>query len=236
MAAVVSTLIQLDERGVAWITGTKVKVIEVATDKLAHGSSPEEMHFQYPHLSLAQIYAALAYYYAHQAEFEAEILRQAERAKAWAEAANDSAYTAADQGVRLVAIGSVTLIERETVNAYETHRDKNEAHPRHYYQGLRRGPIRRCRAARAGTPRRSAFGQCDYDGDVLGKSGGASSSSSRAAQERAGYGEQLLERLADDLTKRFGRGVSRQQSAAAVAQFYLSLASRLNSADSVWRI
>jgi len=53
MAAVISTLIELDERGVAWITGTKVKVIEVATDKRAHGSSPEEMHLQYPHLSLA---------------------------------------------------------------------------------------------------------------------------------------------------------------------------------------
>ena len=90
VAAVVSTLIELDERGVAWITGTKVKVIEVATDKLAHGSTPEEMHLQYPHLSLAQIYAALAYYYEHQAEFEAEIRRQAERAKAWAEAAKDS--------------------------------------------------------------------------------------------------------------------------------------------------
>jgi len=90
MPAVVSTLIELDERGVAWITGTKVKVIEVATDKLAHGSTPEEMHLQYPHLSLAQIYAALAYYYEHQAEFEAEIRRQAERAKAWAEAAKDS--------------------------------------------------------------------------------------------------------------------------------------------------
>src|SRR5438105_464942 len=90
MTAVVSTLIELDERGVAWITGTQVKVIEVATDKLAHGSSPEEMHFQYPHLSLAQMYAALAYYYERQAEFEAEILRQAERAKAWAEVAKDS--------------------------------------------------------------------------------------------------------------------------------------------------
>jgi uncharacterized protein (DUF433 family) len=90
MAAVVSTLIELDEQGVAWVTGTKVKVIEVATDKLAHGSSPEEMHLRYPHLSLAQIYAALAYYYEPQAEFEAEILRRAEWAKAWAEAAKDS--------------------------------------------------------------------------------------------------------------------------------------------------
>jgi uncharacterized protein (DUF433 family) len=90
MAAVVSTLIELDERGVAWITGTKVKVIEVVTDKLAHGSSLEEMHLQYPHLSLAQMYAALAYYYEHQAEFETEILRQAEWATAWADAAKDS--------------------------------------------------------------------------------------------------------------------------------------------------
>jgi uncharacterized protein (DUF433 family) len=90
MATAVSVLVELDERGVVWITGTKVKVIEVATDKLAHGSSPEEMHLQYPHLSLAQMYAALAYYYEHQAECEAEILRQAERAKAWAEAAKDS--------------------------------------------------------------------------------------------------------------------------------------------------
>ena len=83
MTAVVSTLIELDKRGVAWITGTKVKVIEVATDKLAHGSSPEEMYLQYPHLSLAQMYAVLAYYYEHQAKFDEEILRQAERAKAW---------------------------------------------------------------------------------------------------------------------------------------------------------
>ena len=50
-------------RNVRWITGTKVKVIEVATDKLVHGPSPGELHLQYPHLSLAHMYAALAYYY-----------------------------------------------------------------------------------------------------------------------------------------------------------------------------
>jgi hypothetical protein len=52
--------IHLDEAGVAWIDDTNVKVIEVVLDKLAHGSSPEEMHLQYPHLSLAQIHAALS--------------------------------------------------------------------------------------------------------------------------------------------------------------------------------
>ncbi|HEY5866888.1 MAG TPA: hypothetical protein VI542_15285 [Candidatus Tectomicrobia bacterium] len=36
------------------------------------------------------MYAAPAYYHEHQVEFEAEILRQAERAKAWADAAKDS--------------------------------------------------------------------------------------------------------------------------------------------------
>jgi uncharacterized protein (DUF433 family) len=68
--------IRVDEQGVAWIDGTQVKVIELAIDKLAHGSSPEEMHFQHPHLSLAQIHAALAYYYDHQAELDSEIERR----------------------------------------------------------------------------------------------------------------------------------------------------------------
>ena len=82
--------IELDERGVAWISGTKVKVIEIAVDKLAHESSPEEMVRQYPHLSLAQIHAALAYYYEHQIEFDAEIVRQLAEVNALAEAATDS--------------------------------------------------------------------------------------------------------------------------------------------------
>jgi hypothetical protein len=37
------------------------EVVDVVLDKLAHGSSPEDIHVQYPHLSLAQIRAALAY-------------------------------------------------------------------------------------------------------------------------------------------------------------------------------
>lgn len=90
MSVLMNTLIELDEHGTAWISGTKVKVIEVATDKLAHGSSPEEMHFQYPHLSLAQIHAALAHYYEHQIEFDAEIVRQANWAAELAEKAKVS--------------------------------------------------------------------------------------------------------------------------------------------------
>jgi hypothetical protein len=42
---------------------------------------------------------------------------------------------------------------------------------------------------------------------------------SRGGEARAGYGEQLLERLAEDLTQRFGRGFSRQ-NLQQMRQFY----------------
>jgi uncharacterized protein (DUF433 family) len=53
-----------------------VKVVEGALDKLAYGASPEEIHFQHPHLSLAQIHAALSYCYDHQQEIDSYIERQ----------------------------------------------------------------------------------------------------------------------------------------------------------------
>ena len=76
MPAVTQSLIELDDDNVAWISNTRVKVIEIAVDKLVHGSSPEEMHVQYPHLSLAQIYAGLSYYYEHQNELDSDIQRR----------------------------------------------------------------------------------------------------------------------------------------------------------------
>jgi uncharacterized protein (DUF433 family) len=79
--------IWLDQRGVAWIDHTNTKVREVVLDMTAHGWSPEEIHFQHSHLSLAQIHAALGFYYDHQQEVEAQIqqgLREAERARAQA--------------------------------------------------------------------------------------------------------------------------------------------------------
>ena len=76
MSGSLVTHVRVDDRGVAWIDDTNVKVIEVVLDKLAHGASAEEMHLQYPHLSLAQIYAALAYYCDHQLEMDDEIDRR----------------------------------------------------------------------------------------------------------------------------------------------------------------
>lgn len=73
MTAVFTTQIELDARGIAWIGGTRVKVSEVVLDKIAYGWSPEEIHFQHPHLSLAQIHAALTYYYENQSELDAQM-------------------------------------------------------------------------------------------------------------------------------------------------------------------
>lgn len=69
--------IRLDETGRAWIAGTTTKVIEVVLDQLAHGWSPEEIHFQhYEKLSMAQIHAALGYYYDNQPVLDAEIQKE----------------------------------------------------------------------------------------------------------------------------------------------------------------
>lgn len=77
MATVATPHIWLDDRGLAWIDDTNVKVIEVALDKLAHGWSAEEIHYQHSrNLSMAQIHAALTYYYDHQADFDAQIERE----------------------------------------------------------------------------------------------------------------------------------------------------------------
>jgi uncharacterized protein (DUF433 family) len=86
----VATHIHLDDAGVAWIDDTNVKVIEVILDQIAYGWSPEEIHFQHPNLSLAQIHAALSYYHDHQAHFDAEIERQLAEVEAMAAKAGDS--------------------------------------------------------------------------------------------------------------------------------------------------
>jgi uncharacterized protein (DUF433 family) len=67
----------LDDRGVAYIAGTRIKVRHVASERKAHGASVEEIQEAYPHLSLGQIYAALAYYYDHQEPIDAEIAEAA---------------------------------------------------------------------------------------------------------------------------------------------------------------
>ena len=65
--------ISLDARGIAWIVGKNVKVLEIVQDHLAYGWSAEAIHEQHPGLSLAEIHSALAFYYDHSAEIETQM-------------------------------------------------------------------------------------------------------------------------------------------------------------------
>ena len=65
--------ITLDERGVAYIAGTRMKVRQIVSEKRGWGLTPEQIQEGHPHLSLAQVHAALSYYYDHQVEMDAEM-------------------------------------------------------------------------------------------------------------------------------------------------------------------
>jgi uncharacterized protein (DUF433 family) len=74
--------IRLDDQGRPWVDDTNIKVIEIVLDHLAYGWTAETIQENHSNLSLAQVYAALAWYYDHQAEMDAEIDQQGDRLKA----------------------------------------------------------------------------------------------------------------------------------------------------------
>ncbi len=63
----------LNKANVPVIFGSTMKVIELALAHLAYGWSPDELLFQFPHLTLGQIYSALAYYWDHREELDQDI-------------------------------------------------------------------------------------------------------------------------------------------------------------------
>jgi uncharacterized protein (DUF433 family) len=62
--------IVIDDRGRPVIAGANMKVVELVLEHTAYGWSPEELLREHPHLSLGQIYSALAYYWDHREEIE----------------------------------------------------------------------------------------------------------------------------------------------------------------------
>ena len=66
----------INDLGVPVIAGTTMKVVELVLEYLSHGSSPEEIHFQHPYLSMAQIHSAFAYYWDHKTEIDQDIQRR----------------------------------------------------------------------------------------------------------------------------------------------------------------
>ncbi|HKY54602.1 MAG TPA: DUF433 domain-containing protein [Anaerolineales bacterium] len=65
--------IVLNEARVPLISGTTMKVVELVLAQAAYGWTAEELHIQFPHLTLGQIYSALAYYWDHREELDTDI-------------------------------------------------------------------------------------------------------------------------------------------------------------------
>ncbi len=74
--------VALTDEGIPVIDGVGFKVKQLIGERRAHGSSPEELQFQHPQLSLAQVYSALAYYEDHREEIDAHLLEGEAHAEA----------------------------------------------------------------------------------------------------------------------------------------------------------
>ncbi|MFE1744745.1 DUF433 domain-containing protein [Coleofasciculus sp. H7-2] len=84
----------LDERNVPFIAGTSMKVVELITSVKAYGWSPEELHYNYPHLTMSQIYSTLAYYWDNKEEIDADIERRLQYAEKLRQEAGESPLVA----------------------------------------------------------------------------------------------------------------------------------------------
>lgn len=64
------------------IAGTGFKVVLLVSDHVTYRWDAEQLHRQYPQLTLGQIHSALAYYYDHQAEVDRELEERLQQADA----------------------------------------------------------------------------------------------------------------------------------------------------------
>ncbi len=74
--------IRLDNRGIAFVGETRLKVEHVVGAKNHWGMTPERIQEGYDFLTLGQVYAALAYYYDHKEEMDAYMQRESEEFEA----------------------------------------------------------------------------------------------------------------------------------------------------------
>ena len=69
--------LRLDEHGVILVTGTRV-TLDTLVAAFQRGETPEEIARNYDAVSLGQVYQAIGYYLAHQAEVEDYLNRRQE--------------------------------------------------------------------------------------------------------------------------------------------------------------
>ena len=101
MLAVENKHIALDAKGRPYIAGTGYRVEMIVADHTFYGYSPAEIcEHHYNELSLAQVHAALSYYFDHQAEIDQQIKESNDRIDAMKRLQGDSPAKK-----RLIALG-----------------------------------------------------------------------------------------------------------------------------------
>jgi uncharacterized protein (DUF433 family) len=94
MTTTLSGHIEVGDDGVARITRSRMKVIDLVMSKVANGLTPEQLREEFPLLSLAEIHAAFTFYYDHQADCDAQIEASAKFAAQMRAAAGPSPVAA----------------------------------------------------------------------------------------------------------------------------------------------
>jgi len=70
----------------------RIRIAQIVMDYLAHGWSADEMCRQHPYLLIAEAHAAMAYYFDHQEQVDAEIRDEFQTAQAARKAQPDSPF------------------------------------------------------------------------------------------------------------------------------------------------
>ena len=86
--------VEVDDKNVARLVGTRIKIAQIAQEQTRLGLTPEQIQAHHPHLSLGQVYVALAYYYDHRDVVEAQIAASLARADQAREEAGTSPLAA----------------------------------------------------------------------------------------------------------------------------------------------
>ncbi len=60
------------------IAGTRIRVMDVYAWHVQQGKSPQQIVEEFPHLTLADVYAAMAYYWDNEAFMQEQIKREEE--------------------------------------------------------------------------------------------------------------------------------------------------------------
>src|SRR5258708_37007938 len=75
----------------------RIRVAQIVIDYLNHGWSADEICIHYPHLKLAEVHSAMAYYFDHQPEIDGEI---GEEQRSIEESLRNAKPTLAEQRLR----------------------------------------------------------------------------------------------------------------------------------------